>query len=88
MDILVESVLHTVMFTEHIINRKTLQSYPILMQYNGKKEDVVLTSAQYLFLVTCINKVTDLPIYSYNEKLGGWNVIKNKKISLPVCNGK
>jgi hypothetical protein len=46
-----------------------------------KKDDVVLTSSQYLFLVACINKVTDLPIYSYKEKLGGWNVVKDKKIS-------
>ena len=35
-------------------------------------------------MVTCINKVTDLPIYSYKNKLGGWNVVKNKEIILPI----
>ena len=34
------------------------------------------TPNQYLFMVMCINKVTDLPIYSYKNKLGGWNVVK------------
>ena len=29
------------------------------------------TPNQYLFMVMCINKVTDLPIYSYKNKLGG-----------------
>lgn len=53
-----------------------------------KMTDTVLTPAQYLFLVTCINKVTDLPIYSYKEKLGGWNTVKQKRIMLPVCNGE
>jgi hypothetical protein len=38
-------------------------------------------------MVSCINKVTDLPIYSYKNKLGGWNVVKNKFIQLPVKNG-
>lgn len=47
-----------------------------------------LTREQYLFLVMCINKVTDLPIYSYKNKLGGWNVVKEKNISLPVSNGE
>lgn len=46
------------------------------------------TKNQYLFMVMCINKVTDLPIYSYKNKLGGWNVVKNKKIRLPEKNGK
>jgi len=32
--------------------------------------------------------VTDLPIYSYKNKLGGWNVVKNKFIQLPQKNGK
>lgn len=41
-----------------------------------------------LFAVTCINKVTDLPIYSYKNKLGGWNVVKNKYILLPQRNGE
>lgn len=42
------------------------------------------TSNDYLFSVSCINKVTDLPIYSYKNKLGGWNVVKNKFIQLPI----
>lgn len=51
-------------------------------------EDCKLTRNQYLFMVMCINKVTDLPIYSYKNKLGGWNVVKNKSILLPQINGK
>lgn len=47
-----------------------------------------LTRNQYLFMVMCINKVTDLPIYSYKNKLGGWNVVKDKYILLPKINGK
>lgn len=47
-----------------------------------------ITENQYLFMVLCINKVTDLPIYSYKNKLGGWNKVKNKKILLPQVNGK
>lgn len=39
-------------------------------------------------MVMCINKVTDLPIYSYKNKLGGWNVVKNKHIKLPTINGE
>lgn len=39
-------------------------------------------------MVQCINKVTDLPIYSYKNKLGGWNVVKNKFIMLPVKDGE
>lgn len=35
-------------------------------------------------MVRAINKVTDLPIYSYKMKLGGWNVVKDKMILLPV----
>lgn len=42
---------------------------------------------QYLFMVMCINKVTNLPIYSYKNKLGGWNVVKKKHILLPKRNG-
>lgn len=34
-------------------------------------------------MVACINKVTDLPIYSYKNKLGGWNVVQDKHILLP-----
>lgn len=46
------------------------------------------TPNQYLFMVMCINKVTDLPIYSYKNKLGGWNVVKHKEIKLPEKDGK
>ena len=50
--------------------------------------NIELTPNQYLFAVQCINKVTDLPIYSYKNKLGGLNVLKNKHIQLPTKNGK
>ena len=53
-----------------------------------KSEDNEITSNQYLFMVMCINKVTDLPIYSYKNKLGGWNVVKEKYIQLPEKEGK
>lgn len=49
-----------------------------------KDHNYILNSKHYLFLVTCINKVTDLPIYSYKNKMGGWNVVKDKEITLPV----
>lgn len=49
-----------------------------------KDENVEIHPLQYLFMVACINKVTDLPIYSYKNKLGGWNVVKDKYIYLPV----
>lgn len=55
-------------------------AYAIQWIYN----DVELLPSQYLFVVSCINKVTDLPIYSYKNKLGGWNVVKNKYIQLPI----
>jgi len=51
-------------------------------------DDVKLLPSHYLFAVQCINKVTDLPIYSYKNKLGGWNVVKNKYIQLPIKNDK
>ncbi len=51
-------------------------------------DDVKLSPNQYLFTVQCINKVTDLSIYSYKNKLGGWNVVKNKFIQLPIKNKK
>jgi hypothetical protein len=51
-------------------------------------DDVKLLPTQYLFVVQCINKVTDRPIYSYKNKLGGWNVVKNKYIQLPIKNDK
>lgn len=50
--------------------------------------DIELSKNQYLFTVSCINKVTDLPKYSYKTKLGGWNVVQNKFISLPIKNNK
>ncbi|HEP3822447.1 TPA: restriction endonuclease subunit S [Streptococcus pyogenes] len=46
--------------------------------------DRPLRPNDYLFIVPSINKVTDLPIYSYKNKLGGWNVVKDKMIKLPV----
>lgn len=46
--------------------------------------DKQLSPNDYLFIVPSINKVTDLPIYSYKNKLGGWNVVKDKLIKLPV----
>lgn len=52
------------------------------------RDDRVITAKQYLFMVMCINKVTNLPIYSYKNKLGGWNIVKNKYIQLPTKNGR
>jgi hypothetical protein len=49
-----------------------------------KDKSMRVSQNQYLFMVMCINKVTDLPIYSYKNKLGGWNVLKNKYILLPT----
>ena len=53
-----------------------------------KLKDIALSPNHYLFMVMCINKVTDLPIYSYKNKLGGWNVVKGKYIRLPEKDGK
>lgn len=47
-----------------------------------------LSPSQYLFAVQCINKITDLRIYSYKCKLGGWNVVKGKLIKLPTKSGE
>ena len=47
-----------------------------------------IANAQYLCFVSGINKVTDLPIYSYKNKLGGWNVVQNKYIQVPVKDGR
>ena len=55
-------------------------AYAINWGYDDKK----LSPNQYLFTVPCINKVTDLKIYSYKNKLGGWNVVRNKHINLPI----
>lgn len=53
-----------------------------------KDKSMHISQNQYLFMVMCINKFTDLPIYSYKNKLGGWNVVKNKCILLPVKKDK
>lgn len=53
-----------------------------------KEESEHISQNQYLFMVMSINKVTNLPIYSYKNKLGGWNVVKHKKILLPTTNEK
>lgn len=53
-----------------------------------KSGEVELSPNQYLFMVMCINKVTNLSIYSYKNKLGGWNVVKKKDIRLPEKDGK
>lgn len=49
-----------------------------------KDKSIDIQSKPYLFMVACINKVTDLSIYSYKNKLGGWNVVKDKYIVLPA----
>lgn len=59
-------------------------AYAIEWIYN----DVKVSPNQYLFTVPCINKVTDLSIYSYKNKLGGWNVVQNKNIALPIKNNQ
>lgn len=59
-------------------------AYAIRWKYDGRQ----ISKNQYLFLTLCINKVTDLPIYSYKNKLGGWNVVKKKHILLPVKDGE
>lgn len=59
-------------------------AYAISWIFDG----VALLPNHYLFMVPCINKVTDLPLYSYKNKLGGWNVVRNKKIQLPIKNGR
>ncbi len=53
-----------------------------------KNSDKDLSPKQYLFMVRCINKVTDRAIYSHKNKLGGWNVVKNKYIQLPLIDGE
>lgn len=58
-------------------------AYAIKWVYSEK-----ISPNQQLFTVACINKVTDLPIYSYKNKLGGWNVVKNKHIQIPLRNNK
>lgn len=58
-------------------------AYAIRWKYSSKD----LSPKQYLFMVRCINKITDRPIYSHKNKLGGWNVVKNIYIQLPQANG-
>ena len=53
-----------------------------------KDKSMHISQNQYLFMVMCVNKFTDLPIYSYKNKLGGWNVVKNKYILLPIKENK
>ncbi|SCS74139.1 restriction endonuclease subunit S [Staphylococcus caeli] len=55
-------------------------AYAIEWKFDGQN----MNENQYLFAVQCINKVTDLPTYSYKNKLGGWNIVKYKYILLPV----
>jgi hypothetical protein len=64
----------------------TVLSDSYAIQWNSAENKP--TPNQYLFMVMCINKVTDLPIYSYKNKLGGWNVVKYKEIRLPEKDGK
>lgn len=67
-------------------NDFTVLSDAYAIQWINKK--VHITDNQYLFMVMCINKITDLPIYSYKNKLGGWNVVCKKNIVLPTKNGQ
>ena len=67
-------------------NDFTVLSDAYAIQWIDKK--VHITDNQYLFMVICINKITDLPIYSYKNKLGGWNVVSQKNILLPTKDGK
>ena len=59
-------------------------AYAIRWKYNNK----ALSPQQYLFMVSSINKVTDRPIYSHKNKLGGWNVVGSKSIQLPQIDGE
>ena len=58
-------------------------AYAIRWNLNDRE----ISAQEYLFMVACINQVTDLPIYSYKNKLGGWNVVQDKYIMLPVRDG-
>ncbi len=58
-------------------------AYAVKWNYDNRE----LTQRQYLFVVMCINKVTDLSIYSHKNKLGGWNTVRDKWIQLPQKNG-
>ena len=64
----------------------TVLSDAYAIRWKSDKNEILPN--HYLFMVMCINKVTDLPIYSYKNKLGGWNVVKEKFIHLPEKDGK
>lgn len=51
-----------------------LKSYGL----NYKLEQESLNDAIDTALDDYYNKVTDLPLYSYKNKLGGWNIVQNK----------
>lgn len=60
----------------------TVLSDAYAIRWKGPGE---ISDRAYVFLTMCINKVTDLPLYSYKQKLGGWNVVRDKRIAVPVC---
>lgn len=60
----------------------TVLSDAYAIRWKGPDE---ISDRAYVFLSICINKVTDLPLYSYKQKLGGWNVVRDKRIAVPVC---
>ena len=66
-------------------NDFTVLSDAYAICWKDKKQ--IITENEYLFMTQCINKVTDLPIYSYKNKLGGWNKVKEKSIVLPEKDG-
>lgn len=55
-------------------------AYAIKWKFDSRQ----LSERQYLFITSQINKVIDLQKYSYKNKLGGWNVVKNVSIELPM----
>lgn len=59
----------------------TVLSDAYAIRWNGPDE---ISDRAYVFLTMCINKVTDLPLYSYKQKLGGWNVVRDKRIAVPI----
>ena len=60
----------------------TVLSDAYAIRWNGPDE---ISDRAYVFLTMCINKVTDLPQYSYKQKLGGWNVVRDMRIAVPFC---
>ena len=67
-------------------NDFTILSDAYAICWKDKNKNV--SEKEYLFMTQCINKVTDLAIYSYKNKLGGWNKAKEKIILLPEKNGE